>query len=311
VTGANGFLGRVLCATLERRGHAVRAAVRDASKGSGLPDVVAVGDIDARTDWTRALQGVDTVIHAAARAHVLHDPASNEDLYARTNAEGTATLAAAAARSGIKRFVFVSSIKVNGEGTISAPFTAQDVPNPQDAYGRSKLAAERALFALRDTGLEPLVVRPPLVYGDGVRANFLRLLRWVDREVPLPLAAVKNSRSLVSVWNLADLLARLAEQGHQAADVFMVSDGEDLSTPELISRLAMALGRRALLLPVPVALLHFGASLVGKRDEIIRLCGSLTVDAEPTRRVLAWAPPLSVDEGLARTVAWYRREGGD
>jgi UDP-glucose 4-epimerase len=133
----------------------------------------------------------------------------------------------------------------------------------------------------------------------------------VDREVPLPLAAVKNSRSLVSVWNLADLLARLAEQGHQAADVFMVSDGEDLSTPELISRLAMALGRRALLLPVPVALLHFGASLVGKRDEIIRLCGSLTVDAEPTRRVLAWAPPLSVDEGLARTVAWYRREGGD
>lgn len=309
VTGANGFVGRVLCETLARRGHAVRAVVRDAARATDLPDVTAVGDIDGGTDWSRALQGVDTVIHAAARAHILHDSVENAGLYMRTNAEGTAALARAAARLGVRRLVLVSSIKVNGEATTSAPFTATDAPDPQDAYGRSKLAAERAVLEYAGSGLQPVIVRPPLVYGDGVRANFLRLIRWVDRGVPLPLGAVHNARSLVSVWNLADLLAHLAGPIPVQAPTFLVSDGEDLSTSALIRRLAVALGRRARLPRVPTALLRLAGALTGKQDEVTRLCGSLQVDSAPTRRQLDWTPPLSVDEGLARTVAWYRSRG--
>jgi nucleoside-diphosphate-sugar epimerase len=309
VTGANGFVGRELCATLQRRGFAVRAAVRDISKASALPDVATVGDIDAVTDWSGAVQNVDTVIHAAARAHILRDSPANAELYMRTNAEGTAALAAAASSAGVRRFILVSSIKVNGEATSASPFKASDTPNPQDEYGRSKLAAERALLEMDDPNMQRFVVRPPLVYGNGVRANFLRLVRMVDRGLPLPVGAVDNARSLVSVWNLADLLAHLVEAEARDSNVFLVSDGVDLSTPALIRQIAAALGRRARLPSVPVPLLRFAAAVFGKQDEVDRLCGSLRVDVAPTCRALKWTPPMPVEEGLARTISWYRREG--
>ncbi len=206
VTGANGFVGRVLCETLTLAGHTVRAAVRaDRNTNLACADIVAIGDIGADTDWTRALDGIDSVIHAAARAHVLHDSPANAELYIRTNAQGTRGLVDAAARSGVGRLVYLSSIKVNGEATTAEPFRAEDIPAPLDDYGRSKLAAERLVLEAAAAGrVDGLIVRPPLVYGSGVRANFLRLMTLIWKGVPLPLGAVNNSRSLVSVWNLAD-----------------------------------------------------------------------------------------------------------
>lgn len=310
VTGANGFVGRVLCETLTRSGHRVRAAVRgDANAALACSDLVAIGDISANTDWTRALDGIDTVIHAAARAHVLNDSAANAQLYMRTNAEGTRGLIEAAAQSGVGRLVYVSSIKVNGEATTTTPFRAEDTPAPLDDYGRSKLAAERLILDAVTAGrVDGFIVRPPLVYGSGVRANFLRLMNWIWKGVPLPLGAVNNSRSLVSVWNLADLIMRLATVKDPGGRVFLASDAEDLSTPELIRKLAAAMEKPARLLPVPVAALRLAGLLAGKSPEVSRLCASLQLDVAATRRQLAWTPPLSVDEGLARTVRWFLTE---
>jgi len=307
VTGAGGFVGRVLCETLARSGHSVRAAVRaDTNAALACNDLVAVGDIGANTDWTRALDGIDTVIHTAARAHVLDDAAANAALYMSTNVEGTRGLIEAAARNGVRRLVYVSSIKVNGEATTAAPFRAGDTPAPLDDYGRSKLAAERlVLEAASARRVDGFIVRPPLVYGSGVRANFLRLMTWIFKGVPLPLGAVDNSRSLVSVWNLADLILRLATVEDPGTRVFLASDDADLSTPALIRKLAAAMEKPARLMPVPVSALQLAGRLVGKGAEVSRLCGSLQVDVAATRRQLAWTPPLSVDEGLARTVRWF------
>lgn len=312
VTGANGFLGRVLCEALTLSGHMVRAAVRaDATANAGLAcaDLVEIGDIGANTDWARALDGIDAVIHAAARAHILHDSAANAALYMGTNAEGTRGLIDAAARSGVGRLVYVSTIKVNGEATTVGPFRAEDTPAPLDDYGRSKLAAERLVLEAVAAGrVDGLIVRPPLVYGSGVRANFLRLMTWIWKGVPLPLGAVSNSRSLVSVWNLADLIMRLATVEDPGARVFLASDDDDLSTPELIRKLAAAMDRPARLVPVPMSVLRLTGLVAGKVAEVSRLCGSLRVDIAATRRQLGWTPPLSVDEGLARTVRWFLTE---
>jgi UDP-glucose 4-epimerase len=310
VTGANGFLGRVLCETLTLSGHDVRAAVRArANDDLACADVVEIGDLGANTDWTRALDGIDTVIHAAARAHILHDSAANAALYFGTNTEGTRGLIDAMARGGVGRLVYVSSIKVNGEVTTAAPFRADDTPAPLDDYGRSKLAAERLVLEAVSAGrVDGLIVRPPLVYGSGVRANFLRLMTWIWKGAPLPLGSVRNSRSLVSVWNLADLIMRLATVKDPGARVFLASDDDDVSTPDLIRKLAAAMGRPARLIPVPPAALQIAARLAGKGAELSRLCGSLRIDVSPTRRQLAWTPPLSVDEGLARTARWFNSE---
>jgi nucleoside-diphosphate-sugar epimerase len=306
VTGASGFVGRVLCASLGAAGHAVRAAIRTRASGLPAPDSVAIGDIDADTDWDRALDGIDTVIHAAARAHILRDAPENESLYVRTNVDGTRKLLAAAERMGVRRFVYVSSIKVNGEATLDKPFTAHDPPNPLDAYGRSKLAAEEIVLEAASAGrVDAVIVRPPLVYGVGVRANFLRLIQWTSKGIPLPLGAVHNSRSMVNVWNLCDLIAHLASRPTPGARIFMVSDGDDLSTPTLIRKIAAVMNRRATLLPVPPGVLRFGARLAGKGDEVSRLCNSLQVDITETRKLLGWEPPVSVDEGIARTVRWF------
>jgi nucleoside-diphosphate-sugar epimerase len=311
LTGASGFVGRSLCATLEQAGYEVRAAMRTAGVTvPGVAEHVSVGDISAQTDWRQALSGVDFVIHAAARAHIANDPKRNADLYTSTNTDGTACLARAASAAGVRRFVFLSSVKVNGEEVESHAYTLADEPRPQGAYGMSKWLAEKAVseIALR-THMEAAIVRPPLVYGPGVRANFLRLMQWVDARRPLPLGAVHNRRSLISVWNLCDLLVNLLENPASTHGTWLASDASDLSTPDLVRRIAAAMHRRALLVPVPVTLLRMVGSLTGRSGEVRRLCGSLAVDISQTSAMLGWVPPLSVDEGLSRTVAWYMAKG--
>jgi UDP-4-keto-D-QuiNAc 4-reductase len=310
VTGATGFVGRILCKALVQSGYLVRVALRsEDSVRLCVGEHVTVGDI-ATADWSVALKGVESVIHCAARAHILHDSNRNADLYMETNAGATLRLANAASHAGVRRFVYMSSIKVNGEKTADRPYSAADEPDPQDAYGASKLLGERNVMLVAARGhMEVTIVRSPLVYGPGVRANFLRLLRWVDKGWPLPLGAIRNTRSLVSIWNLCDLLVELLKHPMAAGRTWMVSDGKDLSTPDLIRCIGAAMGRRVHLLPVPVALLRLCGRLVGRAAEIERLCGSLVVDITQTRRELGWSPQVSIDEALARTVDWYLSEG--
>jgi nucleoside-diphosphate-sugar epimerase len=311
VTGATGFVGRTLCDVLAQSGRSVRAALRtDHSIPPSVNDKVVIGDIGTTTDWEEALRGVDSVIHLAAKAHVLHDVAAHSNLYFDTNERGTQRLANASAQAGVRRFIYLSSIKVNGEETTNCAYTADDEPRPQDAYGLSKWFGEKhVLEAAARTGMEVSIVRSPLVYGPHVRANFLRLMQWIDRQWFLPFAAIENRRSLVSVWNLCNLLIHLLRSPVAPGRIWMVSDGEDLSTPELVRRLAAAMHRRVKLVPVPLRLLHALGGLMGRRAEIRRLCGSLEVDALRTREELDWSPPVTVNEGLARTVSWYLSEG--
>lgn len=286
----------------------MRACVRSATDvpAHDAP-TVAVGDIHEATDWSAALNGCSAVVHLAARVHVMNERASDPLLeFRRTNVEGTLHLARQAAHSGVRRFVFVSSIKVNGETTAAGrPFTVADTPAAQDAYGISKMEAERGLRGIAaDTGMEIVIVRPPLVYGPGVKANFASLMRAVQRGLPLPLGAVTNNRrSLVALDNLVDLLITCVDHPAAANQTFLVSDGEDLSTTALIRRMGQALGKPARLLPVPPALLQLGAAIVGKRNVVQRLLGNLQVDIAHTRATLGWTPPISVGEGLRRAAA--------
>jgi nucleoside-diphosphate-sugar epimerase len=309
VTGANGFVGRVVCAELARRGHRVRSAVRVAAAASeSAGEVVCVGSLSADTDWSDALVGVDAVVHLAARVHVMKETAADALAeYRRVNVQATDTLARAAAASRVKRLVYVSSIKVNGDVTAGTPFRAFDPPQPSDAYGVSKHEAEEALWRVAAaTGLEVAVVRPPLVYGPGVRGNFLRLLKLVSRGFPLPFGAVHNKRSMIYSANLASALATCATHPRSGGQTYLVSDGEDLSTPDLIRRVAQALGTRPHLWQVPPALLRLGGAVTGKADEVTRLVGSLTVDSAPIRESLGWSPPYDVAEGLSETAGWFK-----
>lgn len=268
-------------------------------------EYVTAPSLSADADWRPALEGVTAVVHAAARVHVMREEAADPLAeFRRANVEGTLALARQAAAAGVERFIFISSIKVNGESTPrDRPFSAADVPQPQDPYGVSKLEAERALGELaRETRLEVVIVRPPLVYGPGVKANFFALLKWLQRGVPLPFGAIRNRRSLVALDNLVDLVATCVEHPAAPGQTLLVSDGDDLSTTELLRRLAHALGKPARLVPVPEPVLIFAARALGAGSIARRLCGSLCVDIAPTRSLLGWAPPLSVDEGL-RTAA--------
>jgi nucleoside-diphosphate-sugar epimerase len=310
VTGCSGFVGRFFCEYLQQSGYRVRGAVRSrANAPDGLAETALVGDIGRDTDWTAALEGVDLVVHLAAKAHVIKVPAG-ADIYMESNARGTERLARAAAAARVRRFVYMSSIKVNGEVTLDRPFTPSDTPDPRDAYGTSKWLGEQAIKAVWvESGMETVVVRSPLVYGPGVRANFEQMMRWVHRGWPLPLAGVRNARSLVSIWNLSDLLKRALEHPAAVGGTFMVSDGVDLSTPELLRLIGRALGRPAWLVPVPAPLLSLVAGVLGAGPQIGKLCGSLQVDISSTRRELGWTPPVPVEEAMARTVAAFLEAG--
>jgi len=306
VTGATGFVGGAVIRRLAADGiQAVAAVRRPAPDLAPFASCMEIGDIGPHTDWARALDGVTMVIHAAARVHIMQDAAADPLVeFRRVNVEGTLRLAQQAASAGVQRFVFVSSIKVNGEASAPGkPFHADQPPQPCDPYGISKMEAEEGLRILaRGSAMEVTIVRPPLVYGPGVRANFGLLMRLLRTGIPLPLGTIDNRRSFVGLDNLTDLLITCVTHPAAANRTFLVSDGEDLSTPELLRRLGRAMGKPARLIPMPSGLLHVGAAMLGRREIAQRLCGWLQADIGETRRLLGWAPPVSVDEGLCRAV---------
>ena len=311
VTGATGFVGRHLCRMLIDAGHEVTAAVR-AEPSPALADgitVVDVGELSAGTLWRDALAGQDAVVHLAARTHVMHETESNPEMaYRRMNVEVTRRLANECALLGIKRIVFMSSIKVNGEATPKdRPYTAADTPAPEDAYGRTKLSAERELArATEGTSTDFVILRPPLVYGPGVKGNFEKLMRAVAAGSWLPLGSLANRRSLIYVENLCSALIQCLESSKAAGRTYLVSDGDDLSTTSLVRRIAAALGIPARLLRVPAPLLKLAGKLTGKSAAIARLTGSLRIDGSALCSELGWQPPYSVDQGLERTAAWFK-----
>ena len=301
VTGAAGFIGRALCGHLSALNHSVFPVVRSVS---GMEAEIVAGNIGTSSNWIAALGTCDAVVHLAARVHVMDDDAQDPlALYRATNTEVTLNLARQAAHAGVKRFVFISTIKVNGEGRDS-PYGETDAPAPADAYAISKWEAEQGLLRIAaDTGLEVVILRPPLVYGPGVKANFLRLMQLVKKGWPLPLAAIRNRRSFLYLGNFVDAIRLCVEHPAAAGQTFLLDDGQAVSTPELVRAVAHALDRPAHLLAVPVKVLEFAGTLFGKRAAVARLTGSLWVDSSLIRSRLGWTPPYSMEAGLAATVA--------
>lgn len=315
VTGASGFVGRALHAELARRGVPVRGAVRHvpAQPFEGAT-YVAGADLSPESNWGTALSGVDTVVHAAARVHVMNDTASDPLAeFRRVNVAGSATLATQAAAAGVRRFVFISSIKVNGERNVGGrPFVATDDPAPVDPYGISKWEAELELRRIAvTTGMEVVIIRPVLVYGPGVKANVAAMMRWLQRGVPLPFGAIHNRRSLVALGNLVDLVITCVTHPRAPGETFLVSDGEDLSTTALLRRMAAALGVSARLIPVPASVLRVATRILGRQDLGRRLFESLQVDITQTRERVSWTPPISVNDALRETAsAFLERSAG-
>lgn len=311
LTGANGFVGQHLGVHLLMQGYDVVAAVRQTNTRINFTptSIVPVGDIDATTDWSTALEGVDVIIHLAARVHVMQEQAADPlAAFRQINTIGTIRLAQQAVENGIKRFVYLSSIKVNGESTLIHPFSEQNEMAPEDPYARSKWEAERQLLDLgTQTGLEVSIIRPPLVYGPGVGGNFQRLLTLVARGWPLPLASIHNRRSLVGIQNLCNFIDLCTYHPRAAGEIFLVSDGLDISTPELIRMLAKAMGKPYRLWPFPTVILAGASKLLGQQGAWERLAGSLQVNISKARQQLGWEPPFPLEQGLADTVDWYQK----
>lgn len=306
VTGASGFVGSALLHRLVGDDRAARAAYRNKAVHPVVGvKTVCVGDLGSGQDWSVALQDVGVVVHTAARVHVMKDASVNPvAVYRKVNVDGTLNLAMQAAAAGVRRFIFLSSVKVHGESTLEGEaFSVGREPIPIDPYGVSKLEAEFGLRTIAaQTGMEVVVIRPPLVYGPGVRGNFDALMKAVARGIPLPLGAIENQRSLVALDNLVDLIVTCISHSKAGNQTFMVSDGEDLSTPDLILRMAGAMKKTAYLIPVPVGILSVAAKIFGKSDALQRLCSNLQVNISETVDLLGWHPPISVDEGLRRAV---------
>ncbi len=311
VTGANGFIGLPFCEALEHLEYRVNRVVRFSStpnkNNSHKKNKIYEININQNTDWGDLLENIDYVVHLAGRAHIIRETEQDPQAAFRdVNTLGTGRLARSAAKWGVKRFVYISSIGVNGNLTQGSSFAEDDNPRPHNAYAKSKQEAEQLLHNISmETSMEVVIVRPPLVYGPGVKANFLRLLRMVDRNIPLPLASVHNLRSFISLDNLVDFLILCLKHPAAAGEAFLISDGEDISTPELIKKIAAFMDQPTRFFPFPPKLLHFGAKLLGKEQVVDRLCGSLQIDISKARQVLGWKPSVSVDEGLKATVDWY------
>jgi nucleoside-diphosphate-sugar epimerase len=306
LTGASGFVGKGVLKTAQQRSLKIRPVFRSMDVAKGHHEAVLVSGLDGSADWSQALKGIDVVIHAAARAHIMREEALDPLAeYRRVNVEGTLNLAYQAAAAGVRRFIFISSIKVNGEASAQGrPFTADDTPAPEDAYGLSKAEAEEVLKQVaQETGMEVTIIRPPLIYGPGVKGNLDTLINWARRGIPLPLGgATHNRRSLVGLDNLVDLILVCADHPKATNQTFLISDGEDISTFELLRKIGKALGRPARLIWVPAGLISFMAGLVGKQLIAQRLLSTLQLDINKTCELLNWKPSVSMDEGLRRAV---------
>ena len=308
VTGANGFVGLALCKELMARGMRARGTTRSIGNFPYSMETVVVGDMDDSTNWNDALIGADVVIHLAARVHVMRECADDPLVeFRRANVAGTEQLAKRAATCGVKRFVYVSSVKVNGEEVLEGQgFTERDIPSPEDSYGISKWEAEQALHRIAiETGLEVVIVRPPLVYGAGVKGNFILMMNAIVRGFPLPFALVQNQRDLIYLDNLVDALIACATHPNAVGQTYLVSDGEGVSTPDLIRNLSKALGKRCFVFPFPVLIMKFLASLLGKSLAVDKLTKSLQVDSSKICYELGWKPPYTQQQGLQATAYWY------
>jgi len=307
VTGANGFIGRSLCDYLLQKGYQVRATMRKPNPHHACCDQAIVEDIDANTAWQKALEDIDVVIHLAARAHVLNESTTNPLAeFRKVNVDGTLNLARQAAKSGVKRFIFFSSIGVLGAETLLNPFSETSEPKPHSDYAISKLEAEEVLKKIcSETGMEFVIIRPPLVYGASAPGNFARLLKLVNLNLPLPLGSVKNQRSMVSLENLVDFTNVCLVHSNAINQTFLVADGSDVSTPQLIRLLGEGMEKSVSLLPVPVKLLEFGALITGKKNMLQQLCHSLQIDISKARNTLDWTPPVLVADGLRRAAQQY------
>lgn len=311
VTGANGFVGQALCGRLIADGNSVIASIRSPESARLLPEGIAavfVKPLSSETDWSDALSAAEIVVHLAARVHVMHESAPDPIAqFRRINVEGTRRLAQSALACGVKRIVFLSTIGVNGNNTPrGTPFSEQSPRAPHNDYSRSKLEAEEVLRSITSaSSMELVIVRAPLVYGPANPGNALRLFQAVHQRRLLPLAAVHNRRSLIYLGNLADAISLCCFHPRAAGRTYLLSDGEDVSTPELIRRIASAFGIPARLFPIPPALMSFAATVLGKRAEVDRLLGSLTVDSSRIARDLSWHPPFTMQQGLDATARWY------
>jgi len=308
VTGASGFIGRNLCLSLKDKGYIIRAALRrNIPNIPGVNEYVEVADIDESTDWLRALQGVDCVIHLAGRAHLMDEHGGNPaTVYHRVNALGTKRLAEQAAQSGVKRFIFVSSVKVNGEGS-RLPYTEKDVPRPQDAYGISKQEAEDLLSSIAaKTGLQKVILRLPLVYGPGVKANFKNLIKFVNTGLPLPFEGINNRRSFLYLGNLVGAIITCISHPLAAGETFLVSDGQDASMPDLIKMIARAMKKKAVLFSLHPGILKLLCKVVGRDEELEKITGSLFVDSGKIRNLLGWKPLFTLEEGIKETIKYQK-----